>query len=82
MSEDDAVPSLAQALQLKKLSREQSYTKESVHAVMSVSIEKEKKISINPDIIKRFFTPETSEEEIENIIVKLLEKWKKNGGKT
>ena len=82
MSEDDAVPSLAQALQLKKLSREQSYTKESVHVVMSVSIEKEKKISINPDIIKRFFTPETSEEEIENIIVKLLEKWKKNGGKT
>ena len=82
MTEDDAVPTLAQALQLKKLSREQSYTKESVHAIMSVSIEKEKKISINPDIIKRFFAPETSEKEIENIILKLLEKWKKNGGKT
>ena len=81
MNEEAVVPSLSQAQQLKKLSQDKAYTKESVHAIMAVAPVKERKIMIKQDVIYKYFDPETSDEDIEKIICKLLDEWKR-GGKT
>ncbi len=81
MNEEDVVPSLLQAQQLKKLSQDKAYTKESVHAIMAVAPVKERKITIKQDVIYKYFDPETSDEDIEKIICKLLDEWTR-GGKT
>lgn len=82
MMEDDVVPSLTQAQQLRKLSQEKAFTKESVHAILLVSTEKERKVTIKQNIISRYFPPDTTEEEIESIICTLLDEWQRNGGKS
>ncbi|MBO4921229.1 MAG: ParB/RepB/Spo0J family partition protein [Lachnospiraceae bacterium] len=82
MNEESVVPSLSRAQQLKKLSQDKAYTKESVHAIMVVAPVKERRITIKQDVIYRYFNPETSDEEIEKVICKLLEEWRKKGGKT
>ncbi|MBO4510225.1 MAG: ParB/RepB/Spo0J family partition protein [Lachnospiraceae bacterium] len=80
MNEESVVPSLSQAQQLKKLSQDRAYTKESVHAIMVVAPIKERKVTIKPDIISRYFDPDTSDEDIEEIICGLLDEWKQRGG--
>ena len=80
MNEETVVPSLSQAQQLKKLSQDKAYTKESVHAIMVVAPIKERKVTIKPDIISRYFDPDTSDEDIEEIICGLLDEWKQRGG--
>ena len=42
MNEENVVPSLAQAQQLKKLSQEQTYTKDAVCEILSSSTDKER----------------------------------------
>ena len=81
MNEENVVPSLSQAQQLKKLSQDQAYTKESVHAIMVVAPVKERKITIKQDIISKYFEPDMSDEDIEKTICTLLEEWKRNGGR-
>ena len=81
MNEESVVPSLSQAQQLKRLSQEQVYTKESVLAIMVVAPVKERRITIKQDIISRYFEPDTSDEDIEKTICTLLEEWKRNGGR-
>jgi ParB family chromosome partitioning protein len=80
MTEESVVPSLSQAQQLKKLSQDKKYTKESVHDIMVVAPVKERKVTIKPDIISKYFDPDTSEEDIEEIICGLLDDWKQRGG--
>ena len=81
MNEESVVPSLSQAQQLKKLSQDKAYTKESVHAIMVVAPVKERRIMIKQDVIYKYFNPETSDEEIEKTICSLLEEWQRKGGK-
>ena len=80
MNEESVIPSLSQAKQLKKLSQDRKYTKESVHAIMVVSSVKERKVTIKQEIISRYFDPDTSDEDIEEIICGLLDEWKERGG--
>ena len=80
MEENNVVPSLNQAQQLKKLSQDNAITKESVHAILVVAISKERKITLKQEIIYRYFNPDTSDDEIESIICGLLDEWKKKGG--
>lgn len=80
MTEESVVPSLSQAQQLKKLSLDKKFTKESVHAIMVVAPVKERKVTIKQDILSKYFDPDTSEEDIEEIICTLLEDWKQRGG--
>ena len=49
MNEEAVVPSLSQAKQLKILSQDKKYTKESVHAIMVVASVKERKITIKQE---------------------------------
>ena len=80
MTEESVVPSLSQAKQLKRLSQDKKYTKESVHAIMVVASTKERKVTIKQEIISRYFDPDTSDEDIEEIICGLLDEWKQRGG--
>ena len=82
MNEENVVPSLAQAQQLKRLSQEQTYTKDAVCEILSSSTDKERKFTIKHKIISRYFPPNTTDEEIESIICTLLDEWQRNGGKS
>ena len=81
MDAESVTPSLSQAQQLKKLSQDKAYTKESVYGIMVIEPVKERKITIKQDIISKYFDSDISDEEIEKIICTLLEKWKRNGGR-
>ena len=77
MEEDAVMPSLTQAGQLKKLSQDKAFTKESVHAILTVSVIREKQFTIKREVVERYFEPETTDEEMENVICTLLEEWKR-----
>ena len=76
MEEDEAVPTLVQAQQLKRLSQEKAYTRESVHAILITDKVRERQFTIRREVIRQYFEPETSDEEIETVICSLLENWK------
>ncbi|MBR4780765.1 MAG: ParB/RepB/Spo0J family partition protein [Lachnospiraceae bacterium] len=77
--EESATLSLSKAKQLKKLSQENKYTKESVYAVMVLTTKKERQITISHTMVARYFEPDTSDEEIERVIYQLLDEWNKKG---
>ena len=51
MEEDNVVPSLSQAQQIKKLSQEKRCTKEALHALLAVASIKERNVVIKHEII-------------------------------
>ena len=73
MKEDEVVPSLYQAQQIKKLSQEKKCTKEAIHAVLKVVGIVERNIVIKHEIIMQYFSSDMSDAEIESMIVRLLE---------
>ena len=81
MKEDNVVPSLSQAQQIKKLSQEKRCTKEALHALLAVASIKERNVVIKHEIIMQYFPAEASDAEIESLIVRLLDEYsKKRGG--
>ena len=81
MEEESVVPSLSKAKQLKALSQQNKYNRESVYAIMVISTAKERQITISHNAIAKYFEPDTSNEEIESIIYRLLDEWNKKGGR-
>ncbi len=73
MNEDEVVPSLSQAQQIKRLSQEKKLTKESLHALLKIVGIKERNVVIKHEIIMQYFAADTSDAEIESLIVRLLE---------
>lgn len=51
-----------------------------VKLILTENKPKERKILLRPDKINRYFTEDCSNEEIEDIILKLLDEWKKGQG--
>ena len=80
MKEDDVVPSLSQAQQIKKLSHDKSCTKEALHALLAVAGIKERNIVIKHEVIMQYFPAEASDAEIESLIVRLLADYRKTHG--
>ena len=80
MKEDETVPSLLQARQIRKLSQEKSCTKESIHALLTVASIKERNVVIKHEVIMRYFPAEASDAEIESLIIRLLEDYRKGHG--
>ena len=80
MKEDDVVPSLSQAQQIKKLSQENRCTKEALHALLAVASIKERNVVIKHEIIMQYFPAEASDAEIESLIVRLLDDYRKKHG--
>ncbi len=70
-------PSLVQAEQIKKLSLENNCTQKSIHSVLFVIKPEERKIVLNKTNVDKYFPPEYDKKEIEKIIFKLLDDWKK-----
>ena len=55
MEEDNVVPSLSQAQQIKKLSQEKRCTKEALHALLAVASIKERNVVIKHEVIMQYF---------------------------
>lgn len=73
MKEDEVIPSLSQAQQIKKLSQEGKCTKEAIHALLKIVEIKERNVVLKHEIIMQYFSADTSDAEIESLIVRLLE---------
>ena len=80
MNEDNVVPSLSQAQQIKKMSQEKRCTKDAIHALLAVASIKERNVVIKHEVIMQYFPAEASDAEIESLIVRLLEEYKKRKG--
>ena len=80
MKEDDVVPSLSQAQQIKKLSQEKRCTKEALHALLAVASIKERNVVIKHEIIMQYFSADVSDAEIESLICRLLEEYRQKRG--
>ena len=79
--EDEVTPSLSQAQQIKKMSQEKRCTKDALHALLKITKVKERNVVIKHEIIMQYFSAETSDAEIESLIVRLLEEnSRKHGG--
>ena len=71
--------SMAQSAQLKEYGKTGELTSAMVRMLLTEEKSKERKITIKWDRIGRYFSDSYSNEEIENIIISLLDKWKGEG---
>ena len=71
--------SMVQSGKLKEYGKSGELTLAMVRMVLSEEKPKERKITIKSDRIGRYFSDSYSNEEIENIIISLLDKWKEEG---
>lgn len=62
MKEDEIVPSLSQAQQIKKLSQDKACTKEAIHALLAVAGIKERNVIIKHEVIMQYFPADVSDE--------------------
>lgn len=69
--------STTQSARLKEYGKSGELTPAMVRLILSEEKPKERKVTLKPDKIGRYFTDEYSSEEIETIIFQLLDEWKK-----
>lgn len=80
IEEDGVFPSLSQAQQIKKLSQDKACTKEAIHALLSVAGIKERNVVIKHEVIMQYFPADVSDAEVESLIVRLLDEYRKKHG--
>jgi ParB family chromosome partitioning protein len=68
-------PSLAQADRMKKLSQEGSLDRSSINAILSEPKPQQKQIVFKGDQVEKYFPKDTSPEQIQETIIRLLEVW-------
>lgn len=76
-----ATVSSAQSAKLKKFSLSKELTKAMVQLILLEEKPKSRKFVMKSDKLNLFFEEETSDDEIEEVIMELLKQWKKRGGK-
>ncbi len=81
IEELNVVPNGTQAATLKKYSLSGELNAGVIDLLLSEEKPKAKKVTLKADRIKEYFTEEYSNDEIEEVIYELLEKWKKEGGR-
>lgn len=81
IEELNVVPNGTQAATLKKYSLSGELNAGVIDLLLSEEKSKVKKVTLKADRIKEYFTEEYSNDEIEEVIYELLEKWKKEGGR-
>lgn len=79
IEETNAGVSAAQSAKLKEYGKSGELTPAMVDLILSEEKPKERKITLKADKIDRYFSEEDSNEDIEEIIIRLLEKWKGEG---
>lgn len=77
----NVVPNGTQAASLKKYSLSGELNAGVIDLLLSEEKPKAKKVTLKADRIKEYFTAEYSNDEIEEVIYELLEKWKQEGGR-
>lgn len=79
IDENEATPSLSQAIQMKKLSQEGVLTEERIQAILTEEKPNQKlKIKVPLERIQNYFPPDASAKEIEDTIVEALKDYRKN----
>ena len=81
ISESGALISPAQSIKLKKYSQSRELTKAMLDLILEEEKPKERRFVMKNDRISEYFSEETTEEEIEETIYRLLEEWKKKRDK-
>ena len=71
--------SMVQSAKIKEYGKTGELTLAMVHLILAEEKPKERKITIKSDKIGRYFSESYSNEEIENIIISLLDRWKEEG---
>ena len=71
--------SMVQSAKIKEYGKNGELTLAMVRLILAEEKPKERKITIKSDKIGRYFSESYSNEEIENIILSLLDKWKEEG---
>ena len=72
--------SIELAEQIKKASADGYFNEAYLKSILIVEKPKERKVVFNSKKLDSYFEPNMSNEDIENLIVKLLDDWKKKGG--
>ena len=71
-------PSLSQAQRIKKLSQEKKCTLEAMCAVMNETKKEElDKVTINNEVLRKYFPRSYTPKQMQDTIIKLLENWHK-----
>ena len=72
--------SKVQAANIKNLSKSKELTLAAVRDILKKESKSDRKVVFNAKRLNSYFEPHMSNEDIENIIINLLEEWKKKGG--
>lgn len=74
--------SLGQAVQLKEAHKNQGLTAAKINEILDKKKRPARKISFSSKKLEPYFTSEMSDQEMEDLIIKLLAEWKEKGGET
>lgn len=75
MESEDTPPSIAQAKKMRKFHNENKLNEAVIESVMTEEKPEKVKITLNEDKLKKYFPKSYSKERMEEIILKLLDKW-------
>ena len=79
--ERESPPSIAQAVKLRKCAEEGVLDDKMIESILSSEKEEKVKLVIYEDKLRRYFPKNYTKEQIEDTVMKLIQKWHKNRGK-
>lgn len=79
MDYEQSTPSLSQAQRLKRFSQQGRLTEEVISVIMSEEKKEEwGKVTLKPDVLKKYFPKNYTPKKMQDTIVQLLEQWQKS----
>lgn len=78
VAESESPPSIAQAVKLRKCAEEGNLDDKTIESVLSSEKEEKVKLVIYEDKLRRYFPKNYTKEQIEDTVMKLIQKWHKN----
>ncbi len=76
--ESESTPSIAQAVKLRKAAEEGELNERMIESILASDKEKKVKLVIYEDKLRRYFPKNYTKEQIEDTVMKLIQKWHKN----
>ena len=76
--ESESPPSIAQAAKLRKSAEEGTLDEKMIESILSSDKEEKVKLVIYEDKLRRYFPKNYTKEQIEDTVMKLIQKWHKN----
>ena len=76
--ESESPPSIAQAVKLRKGAEEGNLDDKMIENILSSEKEEKVKLVIYEDKLRRYFPKNYTKEQIEDTVMKLIQKWHKN----